>query len=54
MRTRRFTRLANTFSKKAENRAHAVALHMMYYNSVRIHQTFAHPSDLADYACNGS
>jgi hypothetical protein len=26
-------------SKKVENRAHAVALHVMYYNFVRIHQT---------------
>lgn len=29
---RRFTRLTNAFSKKVENHAHAVALHMMYYN----------------------
>lgn len=34
---RRFTRLTNAFSKKVENRAYAVALHMMYYNFVRIH-----------------
>jgi hypothetical protein len=39
MHTRRFTRLTNAFSKKVENHAHAVALHMMYYNFVRIHQT---------------
>jgi hypothetical protein len=26
-------------SKKVENHAHAVALHMMYYNFVRIHKT---------------
>ncbi|AMU95075.1 hypothetical protein AOA14_10710 [Sphingopyxis terrae subsp. terrae NBRC 15098] len=36
---RRFTRLTNVFSKKIENHAHAVALHMMYYNFVRIHNT---------------
>ena len=35
----RFTRLTNAFSKKIENHAHAVALHMMYYNFVRIHKT---------------
>jgi IS1 family transposase len=39
MSMRRFTRLTNAFSKKAENLAHAVALHFMYYNFGRIHQT---------------
>jgi len=39
MHMRRFTRLTNAFSKKVENHAHAVALHMMYYNFVRIHST---------------
>jgi IS1 family transposase len=39
MHIRRFTRLTNAFSKKVENHAHAVALHMMYYNFVRIHKT---------------
>jgi IS1 family transposase len=38
MHMRRFTRLTNGFSKKIENHAYAVALHMMYYNFVRIHQ----------------
>ncbi len=37
MHIRRFTRLTNAFSKKVENHAYAVALHMMYYNFVRIH-----------------
>jgi len=37
MHMRRFTRLTNAFSKKVENHAFAVALHMMYYNFVRIH-----------------
>ena len=36
---RRFTRLTNGFSKKLENHAYAVALHFMYCNFVRIHQT---------------
>jgi IS1 family transposase len=39
MHMRRFTRLTNAFSKKVENHAHMVALHFMYYNFVRIHQT---------------
>jgi IS1 family transposase len=39
MGMRRFTRLTNGFSKKIENHAHAVALHFMYCNFVRIHQT---------------
>ena len=36
---RRFTRLTNAFSKKIENLGYAVALHFMYYNFCRIHQT---------------
>jgi len=36
---RRFTRLTNGFSKKVENLMHAVALHFMHYNYVRVHQT---------------
>ncbi len=39
MAMRRFTRLTNGFSKKAENLAYAVALHFMYYNWARPHQT---------------
>lgn len=39
MSMRRFTRLTNAFSKKAENLAHAVALHFMHYNYCRKHQT---------------
>lgn len=39
MSMRRFTRLTNAFSKKIENLEHAVALHFMYYNFVRVHQT---------------
>jgi IS1 family transposase len=39
MSMRRFTRLTNGFSKKMENHAHAIALHFMYYNFGRIHQS---------------
>jgi IS1 family transposase len=39
MSMRRFTRLTNAFSKKAENHGHAVALHFVYYNFGRIHKT---------------
>ena len=39
MSMRRFTRLTNAFSKKVENLAHAVSLHFMHYNFVRIHKT---------------
>lgn len=38
MGMRRFTRLSYAFSKKLENHAAAVALHMMHYNFVRVHQ----------------
>jgi hypothetical protein len=33
------TRLTNAFSKKVKNHAHAMALHFLYYNFVRIHKT---------------
>ncbi|HUD49714.1 MAG TPA: IS1 family transposase [Candidatus Baltobacteraceae bacterium] len=39
MSMRRFTRLTNAFSKKVENHEAAVALHFMFYNFARIHQT---------------
>jgi IS1 family transposase len=39
MHMRRFTRLTNGFSKKVENHAYAVALHMMYYNFVKVHSS---------------
>jgi len=39
MHMRRFTRLTNGFSKKVDNHRHSVALHYMFYNFCRIHQT---------------
>ncbi len=39
MQMRRFTRLTNAFSKKIENHEAAIALHYMYYNFARVHQT---------------
>lgn len=39
MGSRRFTRLTNAFSKKIENHSHAVALHYMFYNFCRVHQS---------------
>jgi hypothetical protein len=39
MSNRRFTRLTNAFSKKLENHKNAAAIHFMFYNFCRIHQT---------------
>jgi IS1 family transposase len=39
MHSRRMTRLTNGFSKKVQNHAHAMALHFLYYNFVRVHMT---------------
>jgi len=39
MSMRRFTRLTNGFSKKPQNLQHALALHFIYYNFCRKHQT---------------
>jgi hypothetical protein len=39
MGMRRFTRLTNGFSKKAENHAHMTAIFFTYYNFCRIHMT---------------
>ena len=43
MHIRRFTRLTNAFSKKLENHCHAIALHFVYYNFVKIHKTLRVP-----------
>jgi IS1 family transposase len=54
MHMRRFTRLTNGFSKKLDNHGYAVALHFMYCNYARIHQTLrvtpAMESGLSDHA----
>jgi IS1 family transposase len=39
MSMRRFTRLTNAFSKKAENHYHMVCLYTVWYNFVRQHKT---------------
>ena len=39
MQMRRFTRLPNAFSKKLENLKAALALHLAWYNVVRIHRS---------------
>src|ERR1022692_3610011 len=54
MHMRRFTRLTNGFSKKLDNHGYAVALHFMYCNYARIHQTLrvtpAMEAGLSDHA----
>ena len=39
MKNRRFTRLTNAFSKKAENLAYSIALDFMHHNFCRKHMT---------------
>lgn len=39
MSMRRFTRLTDAFSKKVEHHVHALAIYLMHYNFVRIHQS---------------
>lgn len=41
MHMRRFTRLTNAFSKKIENHCYAIALHFVYYNFAKIHQSLS-------------
>jgi IS1 family transposase len=54
MQSRRFTRLTNGFSKKVDNHRHSVALHYMFYNFCRVHQTLrctpAMEADSTDHA----
>ncbi len=53
MHMRRFTRLTNAHSKKIENHIYAVALHFMFYNFAKVHQTLrvtpAMEAGLADH-----
>jgi hypothetical protein len=39
MHIHRFTRLTNAFGKKLSNHRHSVALHYMFSNFCRVHQT---------------
>jgi hypothetical protein len=43
MGMRRFTRLTNGFSKKVENHAAALAIHLMYTNFARPMKVLANP-----------
>jgi IS1 family transposase len=43
MGMRRFTRLTNGFSKKAENLVAAISLHFMHYNFARPHKSLSNP-----------
>ncbi len=43
MHMRKFARLTNAFSKKIENHCHAIALHFVYYNFVKIHKSLRVP-----------
>jgi IS1 family transposase len=43
MGMRRFTRLTNGFSKKAQNLMAAVSLHFMHYNFARPHKSLSNP-----------
>jgi IS1 family transposase len=53
MSNRRFTRLTNAFSKKAENHMHAFSIFAMHYNFARIHKTLrvtpAMESEVSDH-----
>ncbi len=44
MSMRRFTRMTNGLSKKIENHGHAVALHFMHYNFVRVQNARVTPA----------
>ncbi len=56
MHMRRFTRLTNGHSKKIENHIYAVALHFMYHNFSKIHETLrvtpAMEAGVSDRVCS--
>jgi hypothetical protein len=39
MHMRRYTRLTNAHSKKIENHTYAFAIHSVFYNFAKVHQT---------------
>jgi hypothetical protein len=41
MQIRRFTRLTNAFSRKPENHAAAISLHVAWYNLCRVHESLS-------------
>lgn len=43
MESRRWTRLTNAFSKKAENMAYQIAINFMHHNFIRKHMTLRMP-----------
>jgi hypothetical protein len=51
MQMRRFTRLTNAFSKKAEAHYHMVALYTVWYNFVRMHKTLRRSPAMAAGVC---
>ena len=47
MQNRRFTRLANGFSKNLNNHIHALALYFAFYNFCRVHKSLRVTSAMA-------
>jgi hypothetical protein len=52
MSMRRFTRLTNGFSKKAENHCHMVALYTVWYNFVKMHKAVRLSPAMAAGVCD--
>ncbi len=47
MTDRRFTRKTNAFSKSIDNHKHSIALHVFYYNFVRVHMALGRTPAMA-------